>query len=120
MNNKKLNSAIYPSLKNRIVLITGGASGIGESIVEHFCNQQAKVIFFDIDNKSLTHRPDLWGHYGFAREFAAIFDLPLKPYPGLKVESKGGTGFNVAVNSENCRRYSALRVKNITVGESPE
>ena len=46
MNNKKLNSAIYPSLKNRIVLITGGASGIGESIVEHFCNQQAKVIFF--------------------------------------------------------------------------
>jgi phenylalanyl-tRNA synthetase beta chain len=33
----------------------------------------------EIDNKSLTHRPDLWGHYGFAREFAAIFRRPLKP-----------------------------------------
>ncbi len=33
----------------------------------------------EIDNKSLTHRPDLWGHYGFAREFAAIFERPLKP-----------------------------------------
>ena len=77
-------------------------------------------ILFDIDNKSLTHRPDLWGHYGFAREFAAIFDLSLKAYPGLKVEAKGGSGFTVNVNSENCRRYSALRIKNVTVGESPE
>ena len=35
----------------------------------------------EIDNKSLTHRPDLWGHYGFAREFSAIFHRPLKPLP---------------------------------------
>ena len=47
-----INCAKYPSLKDKIVLITGGASGIGESIVEHFCNQQAKVIFFDIDDKA--------------------------------------------------------------------
>ena len=33
----------------------------------------------EIDNKSLTHRPDLWGHYGFARELAAIFQRPLRP-----------------------------------------
>lgn len=33
----------------------------------------------EIDNKSLTHRPDLWGHYGFAREFAAVFRRELKP-----------------------------------------
>ena len=31
----------------------------------------------EIDNKSLTHRPDLWGHYGMAREVAAITGLPL-------------------------------------------
>lgn len=30
-------------------------------------------IILDIDNKSLTHRPDLWGHFGMAREFATIF-----------------------------------------------
>lgn len=41
--------ATYPSLKDRIVFVTGGGSGIGESIVEHFCRQGAKVTFVDID-----------------------------------------------------------------------
>jgi NAD(P)-dependent dehydrogenase (short-subunit alcohol dehydrogenase family) len=43
------NGAIYPSLKDRVVLVTGGAGGIGESIVEHFCRQQARVGFVDYD-----------------------------------------------------------------------
>ncbi|MDH4247684.1 MAG: SDR family oxidoreductase [Deltaproteobacteria bacterium] len=41
--------AKYPSLKNRSVFITGGGSGIGASIVEHFCEQGSKVGFVDID-----------------------------------------------------------------------
>ena len=36
-------------------------------------------IIFEVDNKSLTNRPDLWGHYGIAREFAALSGRPLKP-----------------------------------------
>jgi len=44
--------AIYPSLKGRTVLVTGGGSGIGESIVEHFAAQGSKVGFLDIDDKS--------------------------------------------------------------------
>lgn len=40
--------AIYPSLKGRSVFITGGGSGIGESLVEHFSRQGAKVCFVDI------------------------------------------------------------------------
>ena len=36
-------------------------------------------VLFDIDNKSLTHRPDLWGHYGFAREVAAVLRRKLRP-----------------------------------------
>ncbi|MEE1105583.1 MAG: phenylalanine--tRNA ligase subunit beta, partial [Ruminococcus sp.] len=36
-------------------------------------------IVFEVDNKSLTNRPDLWGHYGIAREFAALAGRPLKP-----------------------------------------
>jgi NAD(P)-dependent dehydrogenase (short-subunit alcohol dehydrogenase family) len=40
--------ASYPSLKDRVVFITGGGSGIGESLVEHFCAQGAKVAFVDI------------------------------------------------------------------------
>ena len=42
-------SAIYPSLKDRVVFVSGGGSGIGASIVEHFCRQGAKVGFVDID-----------------------------------------------------------------------
>lgn len=41
----------------------------------------AQDVLVEIDNKSLTHRPDLWGHYAFARELAAIFGRELKPLP---------------------------------------
>ena len=36
-------------------------------------------MILDIDNKSMTNRPDLWGHYGIAREIAALYELPLAP-----------------------------------------
>ena len=42
------NYAIYPSLKDRAVFVTGGGSGIGASIVEHFCAQASRVAFVDI------------------------------------------------------------------------
>jgi NAD(P)-dependent dehydrogenase (short-subunit alcohol dehydrogenase family) len=42
--------AIYPSLSGRVVLITGGGSGIGESFTGHFCRQGCRVAFFDIDD----------------------------------------------------------------------
>ena len=45
-------SAQYPSLRDRVVLITGGASGIGASMVEHFARQGAKVAFIDVDEAS--------------------------------------------------------------------
>ena len=39
----------YYDLENKVVFITGGGSGIGASIVEHFCEQQSKVFFVDIN-----------------------------------------------------------------------
>jgi NAD(P)-dependent dehydrogenase (short-subunit alcohol dehydrogenase family) len=42
------NYAVYPSLMGRPVLVTGGATGIGESLVTHFCQQGAKVAFVDL------------------------------------------------------------------------
>ena len=43
-----MTGAIYPSLKNRSVFVTGGGSGIGASIVAHFCGQGSRVAFVDI------------------------------------------------------------------------
>lgn len=43
--------ANYPSLRGRAVLVTGGATGIGASIVEHFSRQGARVAFFDVQDE---------------------------------------------------------------------
>jgi NAD(P)-dependent dehydrogenase (short-subunit alcohol dehydrogenase family) len=41
--------AVYPSLRGKAVLITGGGSGIGASLVEHFCAQGARVGFIELN-----------------------------------------------------------------------
>ena len=74
----------------------------------------------EIDNKSLTHRPDLWGHYGMAREVAAI--LRGKLIDPVKPAQFSGTA-PVRVSIEDhalCPRYSALVFENVTVKPSPE
>lgn len=71
-------------------------------------------VLIEIDNKSLTNRPDLWGHYGIAREFSAIFGRPLKPMPVENVEQYNRLPqLNIKVETDNCFRYSAITVKNV-------
>ena len=76
----------------------------------------------EIDNKSLTHRPDLWGHLGMAREVAAITGKKLKDPVDVSVLPAMGGGAGVAVEIEDyelCPRYSALVFENVTVQPSP-
>lgn len=52
-----MSGAVYPSLKGRLVVVTGGGSGIGAGLVEAFALQGARVVFFDIaeaDSKALA------------------------------------------------------------------
>lgn len=44
------NQVVYASLKDKVTVITGGASGIGEELVRAFVSQGARVVFLDIDN----------------------------------------------------------------------
>lgn len=75
---------------------------------------------FEIDNKTLTNRPDLWGHYGLARELSCVFNRKLVR-PALEDLSKYDNLPKIEINneSENCFRYSAISVKNITKKFSP-
>lgn len=77
-------------------------------------------IVFEVDNKSLTNRPDLWGHYGIAREFAALANRPLK---ALDVDdlSKHDNLPKIDMKIEDplCQRYSSLQVENINRTVSP-
>ncbi len=77
-----------------------------------------KDIIFEVDNKSLTNRPDLWGHYGIAREFAAITGRPLKAME-IDESDYNGEEIPVEIKSENVYRYSALRINNIKKTVSP-
>ena len=78
-------------------------------------------IIFEVDNKSLTNRPDLWGHYGIAREFATITGRELKAPTSVSVDAYASLpSVEVSVkNADLCYRYSAIKVENVTRRISP-
>jgi phenylalanyl-tRNA synthetase beta chain len=74
----------------------------------------------EIDNKSLTHRPDLWGHFGMAREVAAISLRRLLDPVKMDLVPHGHAPVKIAIEDlELCPRYSALVFENVTVAPSP-
>lgn len=99
---------------------------VGQTMLEFY--DEKKDILLDVDNKSLTHRPDLWGHYGLAREFGAVFERELKnPY-----DEKWASDLRAKFNSEkspitpkldgesSCLAYFGLSLDNVKVEESPK
>lgn len=78
-------------------------------------------IVFEVDNKSLTNRPDLWGHYGIAREIAVLSNRKLKPILQAEIDCYDNLpAIDISVeDSEKCLRYSGVVIKNITKKISP-
>ncbi|MBO5645602.1 MAG: phenylalanine--tRNA ligase subunit beta, partial [Clostridia bacterium] len=77
-------------------------------------------IVFEVDNKSLTNRPDLWGHYGIAREFAALSGRPLKALPVADLEAYASLpALDIEIENDDCLRYSGLKFDNVSLSVSP-
>lgn len=77
-------------------------------------------IILEIDNKSMTNRPDLWGHYGIAREIAALYDLPMKEFPHFDRNVENTSGFHVTVeDAERCPRYLSAQIEGLSVKPAP-
>lgn len=90
---------------------------IGQDIKEYL---PIDDVVFEIDNKTLTNRPDLWGHYGLAREFSVIFNRPLRPIETDDLSKYDSLPqLHIKNNSKNCFRYSGISVDNITIKKSP-
>ena len=77
-------------------------------------------IIVEIDNKSLTNRPDLWGHFGIAREIAAITDHELLPLEITNIEDEKKEKLKITIKEPSlCYRYSGLKVNNLTNNKTP-
>ena len=77
-------------------------------------------IILEIDNKSMTNRPDLWGHYGIAREIAALYDLPMTQFPHFDRNVENTSGFHVTVeDAERCPRMTGTQIENVCVKPAP-
>ncbi|MBQ1633009.1 MAG: phenylalanine--tRNA ligase subunit beta, partial [Clostridia bacterium] len=107
--------------------IADSSSGLLELPSDAPLGKQVKELYafedtvFEVDNKSLTNRPDLWGHYGIAREFSAIAKRPLKPLELDDLKKYDALdpiplGF---IDPELCYRYSAIRADHIQKTVSP-
>ncbi len=98
---------------------------VGTSLAD-FMNLKRDILL-EIDNKSITHRPDLWGHYGMAREFSAAFDKPLAKSFDNKWLEKMRAHYNdaaapVSIKVEKgtaCLGFIGLSVDNVSVKPSP-
>ena len=100
--------ARYPSLADRVVVVTGGASGIGASMVVHFAEQDAKVAFLDVDvpaGKDLAS--SLAGHVRHAPLFVAcdLCDIGALQSAVEKVRSHFGPIGVLVNNAANDQRH---------------
>lgn len=111
-----LDKLFPPKTETEIVDLKGIDCKPGQNIAEALGLDDT---ILEIDNKSLTNRPDLWGHYGIAREIAAIYGAKLKPLEKFKIE-ENLKEYNVTIEEEEkCKRYTATEIEGVYECESP-
>ena len=111
-----LDAFFPPKDDHEIVDLKGIDCYPGQNISEIVCMEDT---ILEIDNKSLTNRPDLWGHYGIARELGAIYHLPLKELPKVSIDSNLPKYEIDIQEKEKCNRYVGIEIENIYEKESP-
>lgn len=110
-----LSELFPPKNEKEIVDLTGLDVKPGENISDAL-NLGDTIL--EIDNKSLSNRPDLWGHYGIARELSVIYNVPLKE---LEINKPNGLPeYKVSIEEKDkCKRYAAVKIDGVNTKESP-
>ncbi len=75
-------------------------------------------IILEIDNKSMTNRPDLWGHYGIAREISALYNLPLIKLDEYKPETDEKFAVEI-IDTDRCSRYIGVKMEGMSIKPAP-
>ncbi|HEX4749155.1 MAG TPA: phenylalanine--tRNA ligase subunit beta [Bryobacteraceae bacterium] len=131
LEGKTIGRAVMDGVESEGMLASAAELGINRDhsgLLELFDVQPGQPLsalvpdwIIEIDNKSLTHRPDLWGHVGMAREVAVITGLRLfDPVKINVLPHCGDPAVHVEIaNHDLCPRYSALVLENISIEPSP-
>lgn len=111
-----LDSFFPPKDDHEIVDLKGVECYPGQNISEVICMEDTVL---EIDNKSLTNRPDLWGHYGVARELSAIYNVALKELPKANIDLNIPEYKIEIKEPSKCNRYVGIEIENLYEKESP-
>lgn len=107
---------LFPPADEHEIVDLKGLGKPGENIADVVYMNDVVI---EIDNKSLTNRPDMWGHYGIARELAAIYHLPLKELPVAHMDPDLPV-YDVTIEEpEKCNRYMGVEIEGVCEKEAP-
>jgi phenylalanyl-tRNA synthetase beta chain len=108
---------IFPKKEEKeVVDLTDLKLKVGKPLAEAL---KLNDVIFEIDNKSLSNRPDLWGHYGLAREVAALTNRSVQPLKTAKI-IPGKSVITIKVDDhKDCLRYMAVTVEGVKIAPSP-
>ena len=102
------------------IMVLNKKAKIGQNFADYL---GVSDVVFEVDNKSISHRPDLWSHLGLARDMSAFLETKFKE---LKIENKIKKDkpiekVDVGVDDfKLCPRYMAVKIEAIEIARSPK